>query len=125
MLEYFESIDCGCSQKNRRLSRRFGNPAAFVAEAKRLASFGDSGLVMSNSSLAACEPAKDAAFGPGLKCSEFDFTISFEHAILGIGPTSLFLIWSVVRLKQLYRTPSKLRRNIIQAASVVSALRAV
>ena len=45
----------------------------------------------------------DQSFGPGIQCSQFDFTITFEHIIFGITASTIFLILIILRLWRLFR----------------------
>ncbi|KAK5992013.1 ABC multidrug transporter B [Cladobotryum mycophilum] len=54
--------------------------------------------------------------------SGFDFTLLFEQEVLGIIPTSLFIVASTVRFFQLVRTESKIRLNARRAWKLVAAL---
>jgi hypothetical protein len=60
-----------------------------------------------------CDAAKDGQFGPGINCSAFDFTLTFEQAIFGIGITSFYLILFIIRLGQLYGQSIKVRPGLI------------
>jgi hypothetical protein len=66
-----------------------------------------------------CNVNKDATFGPGVQCSQFDFTLTFEQSILVIGISSLYLILFIIRLGQLYRTSVKTLANTILWAKLV------
>jgi hypothetical protein len=69
-----------------------------------------------------CDPAKDRPFGPGVQCSQFDFTLTFEQAIFGVGISSFYLICSFIRLGQLHRKPIKTLPSPFFAAKLVCAV---
>ena len=48
-----------------------------------------------------CQIVLDGKFGPGIHCSQFDFTITFEQEIFGILVSSIFLILITLRLWRL------------------------
>jgi hypothetical protein len=66
-----------------------------------------------------CDIAKDQQFGPGVQCSQFDFTLTFEQAIFGIGISSLYLICFIIRLGQLYRKSIKTLPSPIHVTKLV------
>ncbi|KAJ1326949.1 ATP-binding cassette subfamily C (CFTR/MRP) member 1 [Microdochium nivale] len=54
--------------------------------------------------------AQDASFGPSLMagpgyCREFDFTLAFEHSMLQILPSALFIFLAVARISSIYKGP--------------------
>ena len=70
-----------------------------------------------------CKRGNDAEFGPVVQCDQFDFTLAFEHAILGIGLASFFLILLIRRLIRLLSESIKVRINLIYYVRVVSLSR--
>jgi hypothetical protein len=66
-----------------------------------------------------CDTGKDASFGPTVQCSQFDFTLTFEQAILVIGISSLYLILFIIRLGLLYRKSVKTLPSSILWAKLV------
>ena len=53
-------------------------------------------------SIPPCQIALDRKFGPGIQCSQFDFTITFEQEIFGIIVSSIFLILITLRCWRVY-----------------------
>jgi hypothetical protein len=81
---------------------------------------------MANSQLKAngpCDLAKDGHFGPGVQCSQFDFTLTFEQAVFGVGISSFFLICTFIRLGQLHGQSIKTLSSIAFPAKLVRACR--
>jgi len=70
----------------------------------------------------ACSIATDRAFGPGAKCHQFDFTLTFEQAILGVGVSSSFLLLCLIKAKSLRSATIKTLRSPVHAAKVVISL---
>jgi hypothetical protein len=68
-----------------------------------------------------CDLAKDRLFGPGVQCSQFDFTLAFEQAIFGVGVTSFFLVLWFVRLGQLHGQSIKTLPSLVFPAKLVRA----
>jgi hypothetical protein len=72
-----------------------------------------------------CTTAQDALFGPGVACSQFDFTLFFEQSVLGIGISSLFLILALLRVWQLRGKSVKANSSWVHALKIVSEHREV
>jgi hypothetical protein len=70
-----------------------------------------------------CDLAKDGLFGPGVQCSQFDFTLTFEQAIFGVGISSIYLICFLIRLGQLHGQSIKTLQSIAFPAKLVRACR--
>jgi ATP-binding cassette, subfamily C (CFTR/MRP), member 1 len=70
-----------------------------------------------------CTESKDALFGPGISCSQFDFTLLFEQSILGIGISSLFLILALLRFWQLRGKSVKANSSWVHALKIVSEVK--
>lgn len=66
-----------------------------------------------------CNLAQDGLFGPGVPCSQFDFTLTFEQAIFGVGITAFFLLLFVFRLGQLHGQSIKTLPNLVFPAKLV------
>jgi ATP-binding cassette subfamily C (CFTR/MRP) protein 1 len=76
---------------------------------------------MANSSLdVICNAAADGKFGPGIQCSQFDFTLSFEQTIFFLGVSASFLIFFPWRTYQLYGTTIKTIKSAFHPLKVVS-----
>ena len=73
---------------------------------------------MSNETI--CSFKTDGDFGPVAKCKEFDFTLTFEQSILGIGVSAVFLLLFPIRLFQLYSATVKTTKSLIEYAKLVS-----
>ncbi|KAF2668989.1 P-loop containing nucleoside triphosphate hydrolase protein [Microthyrium microscopicum] len=54
-----------------------------------------------------CNVTADNKFGPAVACMDFDFTLTFEHTILVIGTSSLFILASMFRLQRLFKESRK------------------
>jgi hypothetical protein len=54
-----------------------------------------------------------------VNCSQFDFTLTFEQSIFGIGITAFYLILFIIRLAQLYGQSRKVRPSLILWAKLV------
>jgi ATP-binding cassette subfamily C (CFTR/MRP) protein 1 len=67
-----------------------------------------------------CDVAVDRKFGPGVQCSQFDFTLTFEQSIFGIGISTIFLLLFPVRAKQLFCAPIKTTQHPIYLAKIVN-----
>lgn len=66
-----------------------------------------------------CTELTDSYFGPIAKCSQLDFTLTFEQSILGIGISSLFLLWLPFKFVNLYKAPIRTSTNSIHKAKIV------
>jgi ATP-binding cassette subfamily C (CFTR/MRP) protein 1 len=66
-----------------------------------------------------CNQAADALFGPPIKCPQFDFTLTFQQSILGIGFSALFLLLFPIKVKRLIGAPIKTLTNPIYFAKIV------
>lgn len=66
-----------------------------------------------------CTVTTDSHFGPTAKCSQFDFTLTFEQSIFGIGINALFLLWLPFKLRILYSAPIRTTSNVIHKAKTV------
>ncbi|KAI1855105.1 hypothetical protein JX265_012293 [Neoarthrinium moseri] len=66
----------------------------------------------------------DATFGPSvLGCrDDFDFTITFEKAILSILPAALFIVFSLLRAAYLIRRPSIVQNATLKISKLIVAL---
>jgi hypothetical protein len=62
----------------------------------------------------------ETSFGPAA-AGRFDFTISFESAILSIVPSALFVIFAPQRLLWLMRQPQKVMRSSRPVLKLVRA----
>lgn len=71
-----------------------------------------------------CNPAQDDRFGPIVQgCRTYgDFTLLFEHVVLTIAPSVLFLLPSVVRIPQLSRQNVKTRDHPLRYVKLVGYL---
>jgi hypothetical protein len=78
-------------------------------------------MANSQKSAGPCDLAKDRLFGPGVQCSQFDFTLAFEQAIFGVGISSCYLICSFIRLRQLHGASIKTLPNFVFGAKLVCA----
>jgi ATP-binding cassette subfamily C (CFTR/MRP) protein 1 len=67
-----------------------------------------------------CSADIDNHFGPILQCGDFDFTLYFEQAILGIGLSGAWILIFLLRLSQLPRKPNVVKKSPIHAAKIVS-----
>lgn len=68
---------------------------------------------------------QDASFGPSLvmgsnDCHGFDFTLAFEHGILQILPSTLFVVLSVARILSVYKDPKIVAYSRTQVCKSVS-----
>jgi hypothetical protein len=80
--------------------------------------------IMANSSLdAACNVVADSDFGPGIQCSQFDFTLSFEQAILFLGISASFVFFFPWRTYQLYGTTIKTLNSTFHPLKIASRLK--
>jgi ATP-binding cassette subfamily C (CFTR/MRP) protein 1 len=66
-----------------------------------------------------CSVVADRNFGPGVKCDQFDFTLTFEQSIFGIGISSVLLLLFPFRVWSLYRATIKTVKNSIYASKIV------
>jgi ATP-binding cassette, subfamily C (CFTR/MRP), member 1 len=73
---------------------------------------------MSNETV--CGFKADGDFGPIVKCEDFDFTLTFEQTILGIGIPTVFLLLFPLRLFQLHSATVKTAKNLIEYIKLVS-----
>ncbi|KAF2434238.1 P-loop containing nucleoside triphosphate hydrolase protein [Tothia fuscella] len=55
-----------------------------------------------------CNISLDQAFGPSIKCQQFDFTLTFEQSILGIGVSFIFLLVLPLKAYRLYGSSTKI-----------------
>ncbi|KAJ6787284.1 hypothetical protein PWT90_01705 [Aphanocladium album] len=67
------------------------------------------------------QKAVDALFGPQLP-GKFDFTLLFEHTILGILPNAAFVIGSIACIYQLSRGASLVGRGILWWIKLITSL---
>lgn len=67
----------------------------------------------------------DIAFGPEKGDHVFDFTLLFEQSILGILPSALFILISIVRAKSLWQREPCVRAGWLLWAKLVSRPRGV
>ncbi|KAH7024786.1 uncharacterized protein B0I36DRAFT_251352 [Microdochium trichocladiopsis] len=68
--------------------------------------------------------AQDSAFGPGLvagtdQCREFDFTLTFERAILQVLPSTLVTFLALARSQSLYKTPKVISSSTLQGVKAI------
>ncbi len=63
----------------------------------------------------------DGAFGPTLK-GVFDFTLSFEHSILSILPTSVFIILTPIHVNHLWRRQPCVQAGVLLWLKMLSTL---
>ncbi|KAF2396774.1 P-loop containing nucleoside triphosphate hydrolase protein [Trichodelitschia bisporula] len=75
-------------------------------------------MAASSSTSRSCDVLADRSFGPGVKCDQFDFTVTFEQSIFGIGVSSLFLLLLPLRLWLLRRASTKTRSHPIYAFKI-------
>lgn len=66
-----------------------------------------------------CTEFMDSQFGPIAKCDQFDFTLTFEQSILGIGISVLFLLWLPFKLQRLYGASIRTTTSAIHKAKIV------
>jgi ATP-binding cassette subfamily C (CFTR/MRP) protein 1 len=66
-----------------------------------------------------CDQLADRLFGPTIKCSQFDFTLTFEQSIFGIGISALFLLWFPLKIWRLHGGPIKTLTNPIYISKIV------
>jgi hypothetical protein len=66
-----------------------------------------------------CNLAQDGLFGPGVPCSQFDFTLTFEQSIFGIGISAVLLLLFPLRLAILRRATIKTSENAIYLFKIV------
>jgi ATP-binding cassette subfamily C (CFTR/MRP) protein 1 len=66
-----------------------------------------------------CNQAADVHFGPTIKCAQFDFTLTFEQSIFGIGFSALFLLLFPIKIKRLLGAPIKTLTNPIYFSKIV------
>jgi ATP-binding cassette, subfamily C (CFTR/MRP), member 1 len=66
-----------------------------------------------------CNLLADDKFGPGVDCSQFDFTLTFEQSIFGIGISSVLLLLFPVRLALLRGATIKTSENTIYLFKIV------
>lgn len=60
----------------------------------------------------------DRAFGPRFP-NEFDFTLYFEHTILTLAPSLIFLLIALCYIMRLYRRPSCARSGALSWVKLV------
>jgi len=70
-----------------------------------------------------CTVLTDRSFGPGVKCEQFDFTLTFEQAIFGIGVSALLLILIPLRILRVFNEERKTTQNSIYYSKIVRAVR--
>lgn len=63
----------------------------------------------------------DAAFGPAVK-GFFDFTLSFEHSILSILPTSVFIVLTPIHVTHLWRRTPCVKPGVLLWLKMLSTL---
>lgn len=66
-----------------------------------------------------CTELLDSHFGPIAKCDQFDFTLTFEQSIFGIGISALFLLWLPFKLRNLYGASIRTTTSAIHKAKIV------
>jgi hypothetical protein len=66
-----------------------------------------------------CNSRSDWDFGPVAKCDQFDFTLTFEQSILGIGVTAVFLLLFPIRLFQLSTATVKTTKTLTESIKLV------
>ena len=66
-----------------------------------------------------CTVSLDREFGPGIRCPQFDFTLTFEHWIFGITTSVAFIILVFLRLWRLVGKDITSRENPILWAKAV------
>lgn len=64
---------------------------------------------------------RDQVFGPRFP-DQFDFTLRFEHLILTIAPSLVFIFSSLAYLRFYYREPVYTRTGILKWAKLVRLL---
>lgn len=69
-----------------------------------------------NSSVA----AGDDSFGPQLN-GQFDFTLTFEHVVMTIVPTVIFVCVTPLSVYRLFRKPARVRPGLLLWAKLVSS----
>lgn len=66
-----------------------------------------------------CTELTDSQFGPVANCDQFDFTLTFEQSIFGIGISALFLLWLPFKLQSLYGASIRTTASAIHKAKIV------
>ncbi|KAF2663667.1 hypothetical protein BT63DRAFT_465330 [Microthyrium microscopicum] len=69
-----------------------------------------------------CNVTRDQEFGPAIRCPQFDFTLTFEQSILGVGVSSIFLLLLPFKAYNLYGSSTKTLFTFIHALKIFISL---